>query len=317
MTDFSEFNSRLSNLSGKGEIRFTTDEPMSKHTSFKVGGKADFFILPQSERALKDVIVCAHECGVHTYVMGKGTNILFDDAGFRGAVVSTCEIDYINVEGTLLYCGAGTLLSSVSRFALDFSLEGMSFAYGIPGSVGGAVYMNAGAYNGSVDCVLRSSTYYDLSDGEFHTISNAEHSFAYRYSSYMNRPERIIVSASFYLKEGSKTAIKAEMDDFMSRRKDKQPLEYPSAGSTFKRYPGKYTAQMIDEVGLKGVSVGGAAVSEKHAGFVINKGGATSADIKKLISLIQHKIKDAYGIDIEREVIYVPFEGEFLSKNES
>lgn len=308
MTDYREFSHGLSNLSQKGEIKYLTNEPLSKHSSFKIGGNADFFVIPQTEKSLSQVLALADECGVYSYVIGKGTNILFDDSGFRGAVISTLGLDFTDVCGNVINCGAGTSLSAVSRVALEFSLCGMSFAYGIPGSVGGAVFMNAGAYNGSIDGVLKTSTYYDLNDRQFHVLPLGNHSFGYRKSSYADHPERIIVSASFELENGDAAEIKSEMEDFMSRRREKQPLEFPSAGSTFKRYPGRYTAQMIDELSLKGACVGGAEVSTKHAGFIINKGGATCSDVKKLISLVQSKIKEAYGIDIEREVIFVPCE---------
>jgi len=286
-------------------IKYLKDEPMSEHTSFRIGGKAKAFVMPRDADELKGVYQAASKLGIKSYILGKGTNVLFDDAGFDGVVISTLSLDFVKQDGERLICGAGASLTSTSRFALDKSLEGLSFAYGIPGSVGGGVYMNAGAYNGEVSFVLESSEYLDLEDGEIHKLSSEDHDFAYRYSSYKEHPERVILSATFRLRPGEYDRIKAEMDDFINRRRTKQPLEFPSAGSVFKRYPGRYTAQMIDEVGLKGASVGGAEVSEKHAGFIVNKGGATSSDVLCLIDLIKNTIRDKYGIDIECEIIHV------------
>ena len=176
---------------------------------------------------------------------------------------------------------------------------------GIPGTVGGGIYMNAGAYGGEIADILVSSRYYDTSSGEICELSSLEHDFAYRHSSYMEHPERIILSAKFALAQGCADDIKKECDELLRKRAEKQPLEFPSAGSTFKRYPGFFTAQLIDESGLKGYSVGGAQVSEKHAGFVINRGGATSSDVLELIEYIKAKIKKTHGIDIECEIRFI------------
>ena len=286
-------------------ISYSENEPMSEHTSFKIGGEAALFVKPADAEELSSAYRSASFLGVNSYILGKGTNVLFDDEGYSGAVISTLSLDSVSRNGTKIKCGAGYSLTSLSRFALENSLSGLSFAYGIPGSVGGGVFMNAGAYNGEISFVLESSTYLDISDGTVHVLPADKHDFGYRYSSYKDHRNRIILDATFSVREGEYNEIKAEMDDFMNRRKTKQPLEYPSAGSVFKRYPGRYTAQMIDEAGLKGASVGGAAVSEKHAGFIINKGGATSHDVLCLIDMIKDAIRDKYGIDIECEIIRV------------
>ena len=286
-------------------ISFSENESMCEHTSFKIGGNAALYIKPSCAEELASAYRAADFLGVNAYILGKGTNVLFDDEGYSGAVISTLSLDSVSLHGTRIKCGAGYSLTSLSRFALENSLCGLSFAYGIPGSVGGGVFMNAGAYNGEISFVLESSTYLDTTDGSVHTLSAEMHDFGYRYSSYKDHRERIILEATFIVHKGEYNEIKSEMDDFMNRRKTKQPLEYPSAGSVFKRYPGRYTAQMIDEAGLKGSSVGGAAVSEKHAGFIINKGGATSSDVLCLIDTIKSAIRDKFGIDIECEVIYV------------
>ena len=291
-------------LDGLG-ISYRENEPMKEHTSFKIGGNAALFVEPQCAEELSSAYRSAKFLGVNSYVLGKGTNVLFDDAGYSGAVISTLALDSISRNGDSITCGAGYSLTSLARYALDNSLAGLSFAFGIPGSVGGGVFMNAGAYNGEISFVLSSSRYLDTADGSIRSLCAEEHDFGYRYSSYKVHPDRIILDATFSLKQGEYNEIKAEMDDFMNRRKTKQPLEYPSAGSVFKRYPGRYTAQMIDEAGLKGASVGGAAVSEKHAGFIINKGGATSRDVLCLIDMIKDAIYRKFGIEIECEVIHV------------
>ncbi len=286
-------------------ISYSENESMKDHTSFKIGGPAAIYVEPKNAEELSSAFRSASFLGVAPYVLGKGTNVLFDDEGYEGAVISTLALDSIERDGMRISCGAGHSMTSLARFALDESLAGLSFAYGIPGSVGGGVYMNAGAYNGEISYVLENSTYLDTSDGTLHTLPAELHEFGYRYSSYKAHPDRVILNATFLLREGEYNDIKAEMDDFMTRRKAKQPLEYPSAGSVFKRYPGRYTAQMIDEAGLKGASVGGAAVSEKHAGFIINKGGATCRDVLTLIDMIKTEIFRKFGIEIECEVIHV------------
>ena len=301
MNAFSELSRVLDGL----WIEYFENEPMSQHTSFRIGGPAKLYIVPKNALELSSSYKAASFLGVKTYVLGKGTNVLFDDEGYDGAVISTLLLDSIECDGCRIVCGAGYSMTGLSRFALEHSLCGLTFAYGIPGSVGGGVYMNAGAYTGDVSTVLEYSEYLDTSNGNVYTLDKDAHSFDYRYSSYKSHPERIILKAAFMLHEADRAKIKAEMDDFMERRKTKQPLEYPSAGSVFKRYPGRYTAQMIDEAGLKGASVGGAKVSEKHAGFIINTGGATCKDVLDLIDIIKGAIKQKFGIDIECEVISV------------
>ena len=286
-------------------IPYSEYEPMSAHTTFKIGGPARFFVTPKDDIQLSRAFNGAKNYGIKTFVIGKGSNLLFDDEGYDGVVITTLSLDTISVRDNFIACFAGYSVTALSRFAMENSLKGLSFAYGIPGSVGGAVYMNAGAYNGEIKDVLIGSCYLDLNDGETKVLRAKEHKFGYRYSSYKDHPERIITSAAFKLEHGNKEEIKAEMDDFMERRRTKQPLEFPSAGSVFKRYPGRYTAQMIDEAGLKGASVGGAEVSVKHAGFIINKGGATCRDVLTLIDLIKTTILNKFGIEIECEVIHV------------
>ena len=281
------------------------DEPMAKHTTFRIGGSADLYLEPNGEEELCFILRQAKELSVRTMVIGKGSNLLFDDAGYRGAIVSLSAMRDIRVNGTTLYAQAGATLRSAAVCALEASLSGFEFAHGIPGSCGGAVFMNAGAYDGEIAQVLLRSRYYDLANNAVYEIDTTGHAFGYRESIYRSHPEWVILSAEFQLQKGNAKDIRAKMDDLMQRRWDKQPLEYPSAGSTFKRYPGRFTAQMIDEAGLKGYSVGGAQVSEKHAGFIINRGNATSEDVRRLIDHIRAELYRKFDVIIETEVISV------------
>lgn len=285
-------------------IEIKQNEPMSRHTSFKIGGNADMYIIPHNTEALCECVKLLKSNGIKSYFLGNATNVLFDDEGFRGAVVSLSKLADITIDGTSVKAGAGASLNLLCKTARDHSLTGLEFAYGIPGSVGGAVYMNAGAYGGEMSLVLKESTYLDINDMSIHTIDNASHNYGYRESIYRHN-DYIILSAVFELKNGDAAVINDAMNDFMNRRITKQPLEYPSAGSVFKRYPGRYTGQMIEECGLKGYSIGGAEVSEKHAGFIINKGNATSADVLNLIEYIREKVYEKFECRIECEVIHV------------
>ena len=286
------------------KIYYRENEPMSGHCTFKIGGCARLFAVPKSVDALIFILNEAKKLSVRTYVIGNGSNILFSDAGFDGVIISTEGMNSIRVDGTVLYAECGAMLSSCGIRAKNESLSGMECLFGIPGTIGGAVFMNAGAYGGEIRDVVVKTTYLDPATMEIKTIEGDDHKFGYRHSVFKENGG-IILSAELHLREGSLEEITAAMDDYKKRRVDKQPLEYPSAGSTFKRYPGRYSGQMIDECGLKGCSVGGAQVSEKHAGFVINKNCATSKDVRELIDHIKNVIRDAYGIDIETEIIYV------------
>lgn len=306
-----------------GDIRACGDrvtlreqEPLCHHTTFRIGGPADLFLEPKDEETLRFLLRQAKKEGIRTIVIGRGSNLLFADAGFRGAVICTSGLRSLVVEDNRVTAGAGCTLASCANAAQAASLTGMEFAHGIPGSVGGAVFMNAGAYDGEIAGILIRSRYYDRERDEFGELDSVSHHFGYRESIYRSHPEWVILCAEFQLSPGNSGEIRGKMDDLMARRIEKQPLEYPSAGSTFKRYPGRYTAQMIDEAGLKGYSVGGAQVSEKHAGFVINRGDATAADILALIGHIRKTIFDKFGIHIETEVIFVP-ESEVKTETET
>ncbi len=306
MTDSKAFEAALDEISG---ITVRYNELMSKHTTFQIGGAADYYIEPLTGEAMQAVLACAQKYSVRTKVIGRGSSLLFSDAGYRGAVISTSAMKQITVSDTEITAEAGASLTALAKAALEASLTGLEFANGIPGSVGGAVFMNAGAYDGEISQVLLRSTYFDSANGAFVTIDSAAHEFAYRNSIYRAHPEWTVVSATFSLRNGDHTVIRARMEEFMARRSEKQPLEYPSAGSAFKRYPGRYTAQMIDEAGLKGKQIGGAQISEKHAGFIINRGGATAEDVLALIDCVRNEICRLHGIKIEPEIVYVPENG--------
>lgn len=288
------------------QIEWRENEPMSRHTTFRIGGSAVLYAVCGTKEALAMLVGECRTRGVRYIILGNGSNVLFSDEDFEGIVISTTGMNRVSIEGNAVTAEVGASLTAVSKLVRDASLTGMEFAHGIPGSIGGAVFMNAGAYDGEMKNIVTESTYLDAADGTFHTITGDAHGFGYRESVYRAHPDWIIVSAKLTLQPGDKAEITAKMDDFMHRRIDKQPLEYPSAGSVFKRYPGRYTAQMIDESGLKGTSVGGAQVSEKHAGFIINTGNATCADVTALIERIRNTIHDNYGIWIECELIRIP-----------
>lgn len=289
----------------ENKIAFTEKEPMSAHTTFRIGGAADIYAVPMTEGELILAVSAAKACGVRFTVLGRGSNVVFDDGGYGGVVISTEKLNSINISGCEITCQCGASFTALAAIARDAGLSGLEFAYGIPGAAGGAVVMNAGAYGGEVSAVLINSTYYDAETGDICTIDLQEHCFGYRQSVYKSHPERIILSATFSLKERSIEDIRCEMNKYMESRKSKQPLEYPSAGSVFKRAPGHYTGQMIEELGLKGYTVGGAQISEKHAGFIVNRGGATSADVSELVSFIKEKVYAGYGVRLEEELIFI------------
>ena len=254
------------------------DEMMNKHTTFKVGGPADLYVIPRSEEELVYAIeVCKSE-NVPYYVIGNGSNLLVTDKGFRGVIIEVYrQMSDITVEGNCITAYAGALLSKIANTALEHGLTGLEFAHGIPGALGGAVTMNAGAYDGEMKQVLESATVID-DKGQVRTLSSDELELEYR-KSIISRLGYTVIKATMRLEDGDKEAISAKMKDLMQRRRDKQPLEYPSAGSTFKRPVGHFAGKLIMDAGLRGYQLGGAQVSEKHCGFVINKDHATCQDL--------------------------------------
>lgn len=284
------------------------NEPLSEHCSFKVGGECKAFIEVSSSQALAELIKTAADNSLRTFILGKGSNVIFDDKGFNGAVIhigsAMSEIRMIGRD--TVFAEAGAPLNKLCRFALDNSLSGLEFAYGIPGAVGGAVFMNAGAYGGEIRDVIFSADAVE-GDGMVSTVRKDDMALSYRHSCFMDN-DMTVTSAVFKLTPADKDSIRTRMDDLMSRRREKQPLEFPSAGSTFKRPDGYFAGKLIQDSGLRGFGIGGAQVSEKHCGFVINKGGASSEDILKLIDHIQRTVLKNSGVLLECEVRYVPYE---------
>lgn len=302
MNNLSAFAESLKSQS----IEFLTDSPMSRHTSFKVGGNADIVALPKTQQEIGFIFTQAHKHSLPLTVIGNGSNLLVKDCGIRGVVIKTTSMNGdISLDGETLTCSAGTSLTRLCLFALENSLTGLEFAYGIPGSVGGAVFMNAGAYGGEVKDVLTSVSHI-TPDGEAGTIRAQDAQLGYRTSFYSKNPDYIITGASFRLQKGNKAEIKVKMDELMGKRKDKQPLEFPSAGSTFKRPEGHFAGALIEQCGLKGYTVGGAQVSEKHAGFIINRYNGTADDVLSLIEYVKNTVKTETGIELEPEVKIIP-----------
>ena len=298
----------LANFLESENIEYRQNEPMRAHTTFKIGGEADIFIIPASPAALIYAVKKCNELEIPYFILGNGSNLLVSDGGIEGAVISLAGINGISSDGEKITCGAGAMLSSVCLKALSLSLTGLEFAYGIPGTAGGALYMNAGAYGGQMADVIESAECLTAS-GEIKNLKKEDMRLGYR-SSVFKKGGLIIISLTLALKKGDKAEIKAEMDELLNRRKQKQPLEYPSAGSTFKRPEGYFAGALIEKNGLKGLTVGGAQVSEKHAGFVINRGGATAADVKALIGKIQKKVFENDGVMLEPEVIFTGRNGD-------
>jgi UDP-N-acetylmuramate dehydrogenase len=283
-------------------IDYMTDEPMSKHTSFKIGGNASVIAQPKSVDEISKIVKKCKELNVRCIVIGNGSNLLVADEGIDACVIllgnNFSEVKLI--EENIIYAQAGASLTKVCRFALDNGLTGLEFAYGIPGSCGGAAFMNAGAYGGEIKDVLFKCEHID-SDGNVGSLEGDELELSYRHSAYYNNG-CIVTGLYIKLAKGDKNEIKAKMTDLIGRRKDKQPIEYPSAGSTFKRPEGYFAGALIQECNLKGLTVGGAQVSEKHAGFVINIGGATCNDVLELCKKVSDTVYEQKGVKLEMEI---------------
>lgn len=300
---------RLAALCQLEKIPVLWDEPMKNHTSFKIGGPAAALCVPKDRRQLRELVGFVQREGVDSWYIGNGSNLLVSDKGLNGiAILLDSGFDgEIEVDGTVLLAPAGKKLSAVCAAACAAGLTGLEFAYGIPGSVGGAVYMNAGAYGGEMKDRLLWVEYL-APTGEIVRLEQEQLSLSYRHSRFMEEGMQgsCIVRAAFGLQRGEKAAIQSEMDRILNQRRQKQPLEYPSAGSTFKRPQGAFAAQLIDQCGLKGFTVGGAQVSEKHAGFVINTGKATCADVLELTRQVRECVQEKTGYLLELEVRQLP-----------
>lgn len=275
------------------------NEPMSRHTTFRIGGPAKYFMTPRSSAALGELAEYCRSAGIRYFIVGNGSNLLVPDTGVDGAVICTGALDDISVSGGEIICGAGANLAKVCLAAYDAGLGGLEFAYGIPGTVGGAVYMNAGAYGGEMKDIVYSARYID--NDEEHEMTGGRLCFGYRRSAFSGTG-MIITQASMKLCAADKKIVKSRMDELIKRRKDRQPLDLPSAGSVFKRPEGHFAGALIESCGLKGASCGGAMVSRKHAGFIVNAGGATCADVLGLIDRIKSEVLRQTGVELECEI---------------
>lgn len=289
------------------ENRIRENEPMSRHITFRVGGNADYYVMPDSEQEIQEVIALCKEFQVPYYVIGNGSNLLVGDKGYRGVILQICrEMSSIQVDDQVISVQAGALLSKVGSAALEAGLTGFEFAAGIPGTVGGAVVMNAGAYGGEMKDILLDVTVL-TSDGEVKVLDLEELELGYR-TSVIPKMQYVVLSARFGLQKGEKEVIRATMNQLKEQRVSKQPLEFPSAGSTFKRPEGHFAGKLIQDAGLRGFQVGGAQISEKHCGFVINKEQATASDIVELMRQVSEKVWELFEVRLEPEVKFL---GEF------
>ncbi|MBQ3565554.1 MAG: UDP-N-acetylmuramate dehydrogenase [Oscillospiraceae bacterium] len=295
---------KLCSLCEKLGCEYRLNEPLKNHTTFKIGGNAKILVEINSTDTLAELVKFLNKDSVRFFVIGKGSNILAHDDGFDGVILKVSN-KFSNVRMTdenEIYCTAGTPLSELCLFALEHSMTGLEFAYGIPGTAGGALFMNAGAYGGEIKDVVVSARCIDK-NGNIITINAEDMKLSYRHSIFSENTDYIIADMTFSLEKGEKSEIKSKMDELLQKRKDKQPLEFPSAGSTFKRPEGSYASLLIEQCGLKGMSAGDAQVSEKHSGFVINKGNATFADVLELTGQVKEIVKEKTGYTLELEPI--------------
>ncbi|MGM9604534.1 MAG: UDP-N-acetylmuramate dehydrogenase [Faecousia sp.] len=298
--DLNLFQQRIADNLPQIELRF--GEPLSKHTSFRIGGPAETMAFPKNPGELSEILKVSRTLDMKPVILGAGTNVLAPDEGVEGLVI--CLKDCMNgmerLEGGAVRIMSGVTMSRAAVFAASHGLSGMEFAHGIPGTVGGGVYMNAGAYGGEISQICECVTVMD-SGGEMKTLSREEMGFGYRHS-ILEESGEIVVSAVFRLTQASPEAVKARMKELLAKRSASQPLDLPSAGSAFKRPSGGYAAALIDQAGLKGYRVGNAAISQKHAGFAVNLGGATAADVKNLLTEVSDRVFAASGIRLEPEI---------------
>lgn len=287
-----------------GKDRVLVEEPMKKHTTFRLGGAADYFLSPEKAEQVAELIHICREENISYFILGNGSNLLVSDRGYRGTVIQIFKnMNDIRVEGTKLYVQAGALLSAIARKALDAGLTGMEFASGIPGTVGGAAVMNAGAYGGEMKDIIKSVTVL-TKEGEMKVLDASELQFGYR-TSVIKENGYVVLEAVIQLCPGDKETIQKRMEELKEQRVTKQPLEYASAGSTFKRPEGYFAGKLIQDAGLRGYQVGGAQVSEKHCGFVINTGDAVAEDVWNLIHDVQEKVYDKFQVKLEPEVKFL------------
>lgn len=295
----SNFYNKLLTILDKEKVYL--DEPMKKHTTFRVGGPADYFVTPSTVEEVKNIVTLCKKEDMPYYILGNGSNLLVGDGGYRGVMIQIYkEMSVIEVNGEIIRVQAGALLSKIGAAALEAELQGFEFAAGIPGTMGGAVVMNAGAYGGEMKDILVDATVL-TQEGEVLVLKNEELELGYR-TSIIAKKDYIVLEATVKLTKGDKEAIRGRMDELKIQRVTKQPLEYGSAGSTFKRPTGYFAGKLIQDAGLRGFQVGGAQVSEKHCGFVINKENATAADIAELMKQVADKVYAEFGVTLEAEV---------------
>lgn len=292
-------------LSLVGEENVKLQEPMSKHTTFKIGGNADFFIMPTKNEEVQSIVALARKEEIPYLFIGNGSNLLVSDDGIRGFVIEMTKMNAIVVEGTKVRAQAGVTLAELAKAVARESLTGFEFAEGIPGTLGGAVTMNAGAYGGEINDVIVEATVLD-DKGEIVVLSKEDLELGYR-TSIVGRKHYVVLEAVIGLEKGNQEEILDKMRDLSQRRREKQPLEYPSAGSTFKRPEGYFAGKLIDDTGLRGFGLGGAKVSDKHCGFIINTGNATALDVRNLIKEVQNRVEDKFGVRLETEVKFIGF----------
>ncbi len=284
--------------------RVLIGEPMSRHTSFKIGGPCDYMVFPKSAEEVKQILAFAKEENLRVTVLGNGSNVLVADDGIDGIVIKTTEMKSVICHGNEITAGAGARLSALCEVAKEHSLAGLAELSGIPGTVGGGVYMNAGAYGGEIKDTLVSSLYLD-ENLELKTLTAEEHELSYRHSVFFANPQWVILETTFRLAPGNRDELHEKTVELLKKRNEKQPLEYPNAGSTFKRPEGYFAGKLIEDADLRGFSVGDAQVSEKHCGFVINRKNATAEDVCKLIDYVRETVLEKFGVTLEAEVRYV------------
>lgn len=295
----SEIARLLGTVYGSGVI--TTDESMAGHTSFRIGGPADVFVRPASAQGLSGILKACAENGIPVMIMGNGTNLIVRDGGIRGVVIQFRDnFDLCEVNGCEITAEPGILISRLSRIALEYGLTGFEFAEGIPGTLGGAVAMNAGAYDGEMSMVV-GSTEYMSPDGQIRMLDNSQHLFGKR-SSFIQSDGGIVLNTRLILREGNSDEIKAKMDEFGKKRREKQPLDMPSAGSIFKRPEGYFAGKLVQDCGLRGYRIGGAEVSALHCGFIVNVDNATARDVTTLIKYVQDRVNEKFGVQLQTEV---------------
>ena len=293
----------LTGLSERG-IAYRTELDLGSVCTMRVGGVAELGVYPKSEEELADTVRLLRASGVRFYTVGKGSNLFFGDGRLKGALILTEGFSQITLEGERLHAASGATLAALASLAAENSLTGLEFARGIPGTLGGAVFMNAGAYGSSMENVIVSTRALDTETGEI--LSLTDHGFGYRKSVYMAHPEWICLGAELALAQGDRETIRERMAELSQKRKASQPLELPGAGSYFKRPEGYFAGKLIEDAGLKGRRVGGAEISEKHAGFLVNRGGATATDILMLEETVRDEVRNRFGVTLEREVRFIP-----------